>query len=71
MKEVLVSLPTALSGGMRLYAAYLIIGETPNLTLVSGAFLLTLSVYAIDRLEDYDGSPVTSALFTVRERPCT
>ncbi|GBE54469.1 hypothetical protein BMS3Bbin15_00623 [archaeon BMS3Bbin15] len=63
MKEILVSLPTAVSGAMRLYAAFIFTNSKPDYLLIAGAFLLTMGVYSFDRLEDYNGRAIYSIFF--------
>ncbi len=64
MRHVYVSLPTAVSGAMRLYVAYILARLEPDDTLLLGAFFLTLSVYSLDRIEDYEGSVKLPVLFS-------
>jgi len=63
MREILVSLPTAVSGAMRLYAAYVLCDIKPDYLVLVGAFFLTLATYAFDRLEDYNGNIKNTAFF--------
>ena len=69
MKHIAVSIPTAVSGAMRLYAAFILCSLSPDYLLLAGAFFLTLSVYSLDRIEDYGGKIVHPILFifSVRE----
>ncbi|MFO7966955.1 MAG: hypothetical protein R6U44_05090 [Archaeoglobaceae archaeon] len=53
MRGVLVSLPTAISGATRLYIAFIICSLSVDYVLVVGAFFLTLSIYTLDRIEEF------------------
>lgn len=64
MKEhICVSLPTAVSGIMRLYIAYILTNTNSDYVLLVGSFFLTLSIYSFDRTEDY-GKSLMPAFFT-------
>lgn len=64
MRNVIVSIPTAVSGAMRLYVAYVLLSLSLDPILLVGAFFLTLSIYSFDRIEDYGGRTYYSILFT-------
>jgi len=65
MRHVKVSLPTAVSGVvMRLFIAYVLVSERPDYILLMGCFFLTLSIYSLDRAEDYECSLKQPALFS-------
>ena len=63
MRHVYVSLPTAVSGVMRLCMAYILTNTDPDRLLLAGSFFLTLSIYSFDRTEDY-GKSSMPAFFT-------
>ena len=71
MKYIAVSIPVAVSGAMRLYVAYVLTSSNPNCSLLTGAFLLALSVYSLDRIEEYNGKAIYLAPFTSPARYCT
>ncbi len=50
---------------MRLYAAYILCSLKPDPLLLAGAFFLTLSIYSLDRIEDYGGRIIHPILFYV------
>ena len=63
MRHVYISIPTAVSGIMRLYMAYILTNTDPDCVLLAGSFFLTLSIYSFDRTEDY-GKSLMPAFFT-------
>jgi len=64
VKSIYISLPAAVSGAARLYAAYLLTSSEPDFHLILGAFFLSLGIYSMDRAGDFDESVKFPALFT-------
>ncbi len=65
MKCILASIPTAISGTIRLYIAFILTQQEPKYTLILGAFFLILSIYSLDRLKDYNERTKIPAFFYI------
>ena len=65
MKSIYASLPTAISGAARLYAAYILVSADPDFKLILGAFFLSLGIYSLDRAEDFEDGLKLPVLFTL------
>ncbi len=69
MRCVLVSLPTAISGAVRLNIAFILTQQEPRQMLILGAFFLILGIYSLDRHKDYNEKAKVPAFFTFWEQP--